>query len=207
MLENRKSNPLVSVAVSTTAMQPSRRRRRFRSIRQVAAPLICPGRTPIGGGILFSCAIPGCFDRQIYVTRSFYSLSVTSPRSNLRRAPRKDPIGYNGTSEIYPQNCPFPFDDHHQILIHPFLDRPHSPPQTASKSNQPFRHSSLLRTDRQMVQANVLYHEHSAHYADRQQRANNNYVPISEWLRRHSENRKVFHNLRRPICSCVATGV
>jgi len=33
-------------------------------------------------------------------------------------------------------------------LIHPFLDRPHLPPQTASGSNQPFCHNSLLQTDR-----------------------------------------------------------
>jgi len=26
-------------------------------------------------------------------------------------------IGYNGTPHIHPQNCPFPFDDHHPHLI------------------------------------------------------------------------------------------
>ena len=58
-------------------------------------------------------------------------------------------IGYNGTPQIYPQNCPFPFDDHHPHLIHPSLDRPLSPPQTASGSNQTFCHSTLFRqTDR-----------------------------------------------------------
>jgi len=36
-----------------------------------------------------------------------------------------------------------PFDDHHLHLIHPSLDRPHSPFQTASGSNQPFCHSTL----------------------------------------------------------------
>ena len=35
---------------------------------------------------------------------------------------------------IYPQNCPFPFDDLHPHLTHPSLDRPHSPPQTSSRS-------------------------------------------------------------------------
>jgi len=49
-----------------------------------------------------------------------------------------------------PQDYPFPFDDHHPHLIHPFLDRPHSPPQTASGSNRPFCHSTLpdRQTDR-----------------------------------------------------------
>jgi len=47
-----------------------------------------------------------------------------------------------------PPNCPFPFDDHHQNLIHPYRARPHSPPQTASGSNQPFCHNTDVRTDR-----------------------------------------------------------
>jgi len=50
---------------------------------------------------------------------------------------------------VYPQNCPFPFDDLHPRLIHPSLDLLHSPPQTASRSNQPFYHNSLAgQTDR-----------------------------------------------------------
>ena len=32
---------------------------------------------------------------------------ITSPHSNLTRARRKGPIGYNGTPQIHPQNCPF----------------------------------------------------------------------------------------------------
>ena len=41
-------------------------------------------------------------------------------------------------------NCPFPFDDHHPHLIHPSLNRPHSPTiPTASGSIQPFCHSTL----------------------------------------------------------------
>jgi len=47
-----------------------------------------------------------------------------------------------------PPYCPFPFDDHHQNLIHPHRDRPHSSPETASRSNQPFCHNSHVRTDR-----------------------------------------------------------
>jgi len=58
------------------------------------------------------------------------------------------PIGYNGTPNS-PPKLPLSFDDHHQNLIHPFLDRPHSPSQTASGSNQPFRHNTLSgQTDR-----------------------------------------------------------
>ena len=55
----------------------------------------------------------------------------------------KLPIGYNGTPQIHPQNCPFPFDDHHPNLIHPFLDRLLSPTQTAAGSNQPFCQNTL----------------------------------------------------------------
>jgi len=36
-----------------------------------------------------------------------------------------------------------PFDDNHLHLIHPSLDRPYSPPQTASGSIQPFCHSTI----------------------------------------------------------------
>ena len=46
---------------------------------------------------------------------------------------KKVPFGYNGMPQIHSQNCPFPFDDHH----------PHSLSQTASRSNQPFCHSTL----------------------------------------------------------------
>jgi len=46
-----------------------------------------------------------------------------------------------------PPNCPFPFDDCHQNLIHGFRARHHSPPQTSSGSNQPFCHNTHVRTD------------------------------------------------------------
>jgi len=49
----------------------------------------------------------------------------------------------------HPKNCPFPFDDNHPHLIHLSLSRPHSPPQTASGSIQPFCHNTLCgQTDR-----------------------------------------------------------
>ena len=43
---------------------------------------------------------------------------------------RKVPTGYNRTPQIHPQNCPFPFDDHHLHLIHLYLDGLHVPSQT-----------------------------------------------------------------------------
>jgi len=63
---------------------------------------------------------------------------------------------------IYPQNCPFSFYDHPH-LIHPSLDRPQSPPQTASRSNQLFFHNSCTghtyrqtdRWDRQQACSNT----------------------------------------------------
>jgi len=61
------------------------------------------------------------------------------------------PQGIHPSPQINCQNCPFPFDDHHPYLIHPSLDRQHSPPQTASGRNQPFCHNTLSRqTDRQI---------------------------------------------------------
>jgi len=63
------------------------------------------------------------------------------------------PIGYNGILQIHPQNCPFPYDDNQPHITHPSLDQPHSPPQTASGSTQPFCHSTLSeQTDRQKDQ-------------------------------------------------------
>jgi len=45
---------------------------------------------------------------------------------------------------------PFPFRAHGPHLIHPSLDRPHSPPQTTSRSNQPCCHNTLYwQTNRQ----------------------------------------------------------
>ena len=63
------------------------------------------------------------------------------------------------------RNSPFPLRHVDPHLIHQCLGPSHSPPQMASGSNQPFRHNTLCgytdrQTDRQMVQANVLYHEH-----------------------------------------------
>jgi len=89
-----------------------------------------------------------------------------SSQSNFGRARRsrtnrnKVPPDYNGTSQIH--NCLFPFDDNYPYLIHPSLDRPHSPPQTASESIQQFCHNTLSghtdtqadRWDRRQVYSN-----------------------------------------------------
>jgi len=60
----------------------------------------------------------------------------------------KSPLVTMGCRRLTPQNCPFPFDDHHQNLICPHRARPQSPPQTASRSNQPCCHCWDVRTDR-----------------------------------------------------------
>jgi len=49
---------------------------------------------------------------------------------------------------LFTPNCPFPFHDRHQNPMHCFRARHHSPSQTASRSSQPFRHNSHVRTDR-----------------------------------------------------------
>ena len=55
------------------------------------------------------------------------------------------PLVRMGRPKINPQNCLFP-----STITTPSLDRPHSPSQTASGSNQPFCHNTLSGpTDRQ----------------------------------------------------------
>jgi len=44
-----------------------------------------------------------------------------------------------------PPKLPLDFDDNHPNLIHPSLNRLHSPSQTASGSNQPFCHNTFCR--------------------------------------------------------------
>jgi len=66
------------------------------------------------------------------------------------------------------QKPPLPFDDHHPHLIHPSFDRPYSPSQTASGSNQPFCHNTLCGpkdrpTDRQTDRwSRRMFHNTSA---------------------------------------------
>jgi len=61
------------------------------------------------------------------------------------------PICYNGLPHIYPQNCPFPWDDLNPDLICDSLDAPNPPSKTASRSNQLF-----FLTERQMVRCHFL---------------------------------------------------
>jgi len=78
------------------------------------------------------------------------NILITSPpkviweeRVALAQLCNKVPIGYNGTPQIHPQNCPFAFDDYHRYQIHPSFDWPHLPFQTASGCNQPFFHGTI----------------------------------------------------------------
>jgi len=74
----------------------------------------------------------------------------------LRTTMQQIPTGYNGTPQIHPaQNCPFPFDDNHHHVIHPFLDR-----NRLTTPNGIRIHSAILpqytfwtdrQTDRQMI--------------------------------------------------------
>jgi len=54
------------------------------------------------------------------------------------------PIGYNGMFKFTPKIALLNFGNHHPNLIHSSLDRPHSSPQMASGSNQPFCHKTLF---------------------------------------------------------------
>ena len=55
-----------------------------------------------------------------------------------------------------PQSSPFPFDDHHLRLINLSLDRPQSPSQTASGSNQPFCHSTVSGPTDQLTDRHTI---------------------------------------------------
>jgi len=78
-----------------------------------------------------------------------------------------------------PPNCPFPFNDHHQNLIHLYRARPHSPCQTASRSNQPFRHNPHVRTDRWEDMVSKI--SALLCYADRERRAKNVQTENHSW--------------------------
>jgi len=75
---------------------------------------------------------------------------IWEERVALAQLGNKFPLVTMGRPKFIPK-LPLPFDDHHPNLIHPSLDRPHSPSQAASGSNQPFCHSTLSghrQTDR-----------------------------------------------------------
>ena len=80
----------------------------------------------------------------------FHSLSFSCNKSSksFEKSASQRPHWLQWDAWIHPQNCLFPFDDHYQNLIHPYQVRPHSPPQTACGSNQPFCHNTHVQTDR-----------------------------------------------------------
>jgi len=64
-----------------------------------------------------------------------------------------------------PQNWPSPFDGLYPHLIHPSLDRPHSPLQMTSRSNQLFYHNSPTGpTDWQMGKVTSLCQNDSVNW-------------------------------------------
>jgi len=78
-----------------------------------------------------------------------------SPPRTFAQLRNKVPTGYNGTPHIHPPKLPLSLRRSTPYLIHPSLDRPHSPLQTASRSNLPFWHGILsgptdTPTDRHM---------------------------------------------------------
>ena len=88
--------------------------------------------------------------------------TLTSPRSNLRRDVSQRPHWIQWDASTSPRKLSLPFEDNHPHVIHPSLNRPHSPPQMASRCNQPFCHNTLCRltdrlTDRQLTLA--LFYE------------------------------------------------
>jgi len=82
------------------------------------------------------------------------------------------PLVTTGRPKFTPKLPSLPFDDDHPNLIHPSLDRAHSPPQTASGSSQPFCHNTLFGpTDG--IGDNSIPRALTLHYIDRERRANN----------------------------------
>jgi len=78
-----------------------------------------------------------------FTDKSF--LITTSPpkviweeRVALAQLRNNVPLVTVGRPKFTPKTA-LPFDDHHPHLIHPSLNRPHSPSQMASGSTQPFR--------------------------------------------------------------------
>jgi len=63
---------------------------------------------------------------------------------------KKSPLVTTGCHTFTPQNAPSSLTVSTRHPIHQYLNRPHSPPQMASRSNQLFFHNSLTRqTNRQ----------------------------------------------------------
>ena len=74
---------------------------------------------------------------------------AASPPLRQRMTTPQSPYWLQRDVPHLPTKLLCPFHDHLSHLIYSSLDRPHSPPQTASGSNQPFCHSTFFgHTDR-----------------------------------------------------------
>jgi len=101
----------------------------------------------------------------------------------------KVPLVTMGRPNFTPKTAPYLSTITTPILS---LNQPHSPPQTTSRSNQPFCLSTLCGptdkpTEGQMVQANVPYNMSvHARYTDRERRANKYCTIATSYLRRQT---------------------
>jgi len=69
------------------------------------------------------------FKEHVKAWMEIWTKVIWEQRVTLTQLHNKIPTGYNGMPHFYLQNSPFPLDNHHPRLIHPSLDRPHSPPK------------------------------------------------------------------------------
>jgi len=91
-----------------------------------------------------ACAMPTALSRQYATSTSQYHIDARA----FAKSCHKVPIGYNGMHHIYPQNCPFCFDDFHPSTT-PIPRLTPLTIQTATRSNQPFFSQFIYQTDRQ----------------------------------------------------------
>ena len=102
-------------------------------------------------------------------------LAVWEERVAVAQLRNKVAVGFNGTPQIHPQNCPFPFNDYHPIF-----------PSATDPSHHPKRHPNPIshfatvnfpdtqtdwptnRWDRRQLNSICSY----ARYIDRERRAN-----------------------------------
>ena len=86
------------------------------------------------------------FEHRVTVNKKSQSNPATLTAENDYAT--KSPLVTIGCPHL-PPKLPFPFDNRYLHLIHSSVDRPHSLPQTASRSNQPcFHNSSTAEIDR-----------------------------------------------------------
>jgi len=96
-----------------------------------------------------------CINNHEYIWHKQKATTTRNPKviwEELRRRPsRRESHWLECDTPHLSTKLPLPFDDYHLHLIHPSFDRPHSPLQTASRSNKPFFHNSPIGpTDRPM---------------------------------------------------------